>query len=109
MADLRISGLPPDTVVTGSYEFPVNATATPGVSGTTRRVTALMFRSYTSIYIGVPRALTSNFTIETGYVAVFQPRLTLASTQRSTIEGTGELVMSDDFGTRSRLVLAGRG
>lgn len=109
MADTKISGLTAATGLDATDEFVINDTATPGVSGNSRRATGLMMRTYTQQYLGVPRAVTTNFTVETGYTAMFQPRLTLASTQRGALEGTAELIMSEDFGTRSRLVLAGRG
>ena len=46
MADAKISGLTAATSVEATDEFVINDTATAGVSGTSKRATALMVRTY---------------------------------------------------------------
>lgn len=110
MPDLKISGVTAGTAFSDTDELGVNETATPGVAGTSKRKTALMMAQYvTSTLVGVPKTPAGNFTVPTNYVHTVQGRLTLAGTVRATLAGTADLILTDDFGTRSRIVLAGRG
>jgi hypothetical protein len=61
------------------------------------------------VYVGVPKTPLSSFTVKTGYQHVVIQRLTLSGTTRATLQGTADVFIIDDFATRSRIVLAGRG
>jgi hypothetical protein len=107
----------PDTTIQGSQSTGnaaggdiVLTTSAPGGSGSSQNAPteAARFSSYWE-NLGIPKTLSKNFTVRTGYEHTVQARLTMTSTQRATLAGTANLIMTDDFGTRSRIVLAGRG
>lgn len=56
---------------------------------------------------GVPKF--ESFTVPSGYVCDVTGRSVLERAQRATLNGTANLVLTDDFGTRSRITLVGRG
>lgn len=62
-----------------------------------------------SVVLGTPKSPTTSFTVPNNYFLDQMFRLALAGTVRATVEGTADLILTDDFNTRSRLVLAGRG
>ena len=74
------------------YIFGWTDTASPNIAGRPKRM-----------YMGTPFRIPDNFEF------VLTNRLTMGSTTRGIIEGSADLIISDDFGTRSRIVLAGVG
>jgi hypothetical protein len=68
------------------------------------------FSSHTATYLGSPRRLVDRMvTLPDGnYLSLLQ-RLTLVRGARFCVQGDATLSLSDDEGTRSRIVLAGRG
>lgn len=69
----------------------------------------LLERQLNTLTLGTPQTITQSFNIPTGYIYHQLFRLTLSGLMRATLAGTGRLVLSDDFGTRSRIVLLGPG
>jgi hypothetical protein len=61
------------------------------------------------LILGVPKTPTLSFTVPTDYVLDQLYRLSLINAMRATLQGTADLVLTDDFGARSRIVLTGRG
>jgi hypothetical protein len=61
------------------------------------------------VIVGVPRSPRVNQLVPSGYYHDVVSRLTLGGLQRMSVLGTGQLIMSDDFNARSRIVLAGKG
>lgn len=60
--------------------------------------------------VGVPKTPTYAFTVPTGYQHTVQDRLTISgSVMRATLAGTADLILTDNFESRPRIVLAGRG
>lgn len=59
--------------------------------------------------LGTQRKATRNFVIPGDYAHDVIGRLEMYGSLRGAIQGTGELILSDDFKTRGRVVLAGRG
>lgn len=100
---------PKDIVVRTEYAHSVETRLT--LSGSTRRVTLqgtadLIVRDFVNI-VGTPKAPISDFTVpSTNMLDVYQ-RLTLKA--RATLQGLADLILTDDVGTRSRIVLAGIG
>jgi hypothetical protein len=58
VADAKISGLTAATSVEGTDEFPINDTATPGTSGTSKRATIAMIRAYLQTLAGIDAVVT---------------------------------------------------
>lgn len=56
---------------------------------------------------GFPRTPRVNQIIPTGYDHDVLNRLELTGTKRMTVLGTGQMILSDDFKSRQRIVLAG--
>jgi hypothetical protein len=56
---------------------------------------------------GVPRQPRINQMVPSGYDLDVIAQLALPGSQRMSVLGTGQIVMSDDFKTRQRIVLAG--
>lgn len=59
--------------------------------------------------LGTPKSVSQSFTVPNDYVLDQLKRLTLCGDARGTLLGTADLVVTDDFDKRSRIVLAGRG
>jgi hypothetical protein len=59
--------------------------------------------------LGTPKCPAGSFRVPTDYQVDMLRRLTLTGPNRANLEGTSDLIVTDDFGTRSRIVLAGRG
>lgn len=60
--------------------------------------------------VGEPKILPDvSFRIPNNYLEDFVGRLTLEKGARAILEGNADMYIVDDFGTRSRIVLAGRG
>jgi len=60
--------------------------------------------------VGRPKVYrTAPFRVPDGYEFILIERLTMERDARAILEGTADLIMSDDFRTRSRIVLAGVG
>lgn len=78
-----------------------------GLAGSTRAIVTDL-HSKDDVIVGTPRTPSLSFKIPDGYVASIQARLALDKSIRATIQGLGQLIVFDDFGTRSRIVLAGR-
>ena len=86
------------------------------VSGTNRltlagtaEVVLSAFSSLDNVYMGQPRVPTTSWTVPQDWYWDLIARIALAGNVRGTLQGTGALILTDDFGTRSRIVLAGRG
>jgi hypothetical protein len=79
------------------------------LEGTARVLLADAGAVATVTYYGLPKCPAGSFTIPNNFFADFIGRLCIINNQRITLEGTADLILSDDTGTRSRLVLAGRG
>lgn len=62
-----------------------------------------------SIILGTPKMPNLSFTVPTDYFLDQIARLSLAGAVRATLQGTADLILTDDFGQRSRIVLSGRG
>lgn len=58
---------------------------------------------------GTPKRTSVSFTVPNDYVLDQLYRLQIDGAQRVSLVGTADLFLTDDFGTRSRIVLAGRG
>jgi hypothetical protein len=61
------------------------------------------------IVLGRPKAPALSFTVPDGYILDVIGHLTLGGAVRATLQGLADLILTDDFGMRSRIVLAGRG
>jgi hypothetical protein len=59
------------------------------------------------VLVGVPRTPRINQIVPTGYDHDVLGTLKLEGTRRMSVLGTGQLVLSDDFKSRQRIVLAG--
>lgn len=59
--------------------------------------------------IGQPKTITSTVTVPDEYQYEQIDRLVLTGTARLVLQGTADFYVTDDFQTRSRIVLAGRG
>ena len=59
--------------------------------------------------VGRPKVYREPFRVPDLYEYLFTNRLTMEAAGRGILEGSADLILSDDFGTRSRVVLAGRG
>lgn len=79
------------------------------MEGTARIVVDDFSTATDTLYLGSPKTPSRSFTVPTDHFHHQLTRLTLVGPMRATLEGTADLVLTDDFGTRSRLVLAGRG
>lgn len=55
--------------------------------------------------VGTPK-VPSSFTLPTNYFLDQMFRLTLTGTNRATLQGNADLILNDDFKTRSRIVLS---
>jgi hypothetical protein len=62
-----------------------------------------------TVYLGTPKVPRGPFTVPTDYFLEVLSRLSLAGSQRATLEGTASLYVDDPALVGSRLVLAGRG
>ena len=62
-----------------------------------------------TLYLGSPKVPSRSFTVPTDYFLDQMIRLTLVDAMRVTLLGTADLIVNDDFRTRSRVVLAGQG
>jgi len=135
MADTKISALTAVTAPVAADEFAVNQAGTSKkvtlnqvwnsdrvqferltLAGTDRLTAAgtssvLLsdFGTLPSLILGVPKIPSVPFTVPTGYILDIIPRLSLGLDMRATLAGSAELILSDDFATRSRIVLAGVG
>lgn len=131
MADTKIGNIVnPITTPLGTDKFPVSqgdSTAwfemramlapTPDrltLSGTNRlpiagtsQVLLQGIRNANINYVGSPKTPVVPFTIRDGYYLDVLFRLSLLLGMRATLEGGADLIMSDDFGTRKRIILAG--
>lgn len=67
------------------------------------------FEGLGMVTLGRPKTPSVNFVVPTEYICDFLKRLNLVGAIRATLQGTANLVVRDDFGTRSRIVLAGTG
>lgn len=79
-----------------------------GLTGSTRAIVADI-QSKDSVIVGTPRSPQTNFIVPDGYFVDIIGTLTLDKYVRATLQGLGQLILSDDLKTRSRIVLAGRG
>jgi hypothetical protein len=61
-----------------------------------------------SIILGQPKVNDISFTVLNNYLYDQLNRLALSRDTRATLQGSADLYLTDDFGTRSRVVLAGR-
>ena len=61
------------------------------------------------VYRGKPKAHWRSFTVPTDWEYIVVNRLSLNDPARASFQGNCDVILSDDFGTRSRIVLAGRG
>jgi hypothetical protein len=61
------------------------------------------------VYAGNPKIPSVSFTVPDGWMLDVITRLDLRLTTRVTLLGSADLYVTDDFATRSRIVLAGRG
>jgi len=65
-------------------------------------------RSYN--VVGRPKTYTGEpFRVPNDFEFIIINRLSMGALTRGILEGSSDLILSDDFGTRSRIVLAGRG
>lgn len=62
-----------------------------------------------SVVMGAPKCPSLSFTVLTDWFFDVIRRLSLTSQIRATLQGNADLILTDDFGTRSRIVLAGMG
>ncbi len=60
------------------------------------------------MYYGQPKTPTLDFTVRSEYYWLLNKRLVLNGSIRACLIGTADLIISDDFTARSRLVLSGR-
>jgi hypothetical protein len=60
-------------------------------------------------YVGFPKSPSSPFTVRDGYYLPVWDRLTLTNANRATLQGASDLIMTDNFRSRSRITLAGNG
>lgn len=79
------------------------------MEGTARIVVDDFSTATDTLYLGSPKTPSRSFTVPTEYFHYQYQRLRLVDPMRATLEGTADLVLTDDFKTRSRLVLAGQG
>lgn len=61
------------------------------------------------LVLGTPKNPAVSFVVPNDYFLDVLQRLTLAVRTRATLEGSADLFLTDDFSSRSRLVLSGRG
>lgn len=78
------------------------------LTGTARAV-VLDLNANDSVVLGSPKTPNMSFTVPTEYYLDVIKRLSLVNAMRACLVGTANLVMTDDFSTRSRIVLAGQG
>lgn len=97
----------------GNVDFPVYRVTLTGAERLTMEATIrLVLIAYdvaAPLILGSPKAPASSFTVPTDYFLGQLFRLQLINNTRATLQGTADLVLSDDFATRGRIVLAGRG
>lgn len=62
-----------------------------------------------SVIMGTPKCPSLSFTVLTDWFFDVIRRLSLSSQIRATLQGNADLILTDDFGSRSRIVLAGMG
>jgi hypothetical protein len=62
-----------------------------------------------SCVVGTPKRPSLSFTLPDNYFHDFLTRLELFGTVRANLKGNSDLYITDDFKTRNRIVLAGRG
>lgn len=67
------------------------------------------FENLGLVVLGVPKTPLVNFVVPTEYICTFRNRLIMRGSVRGNLQGTANLVVSDDFATRSRVVMAGTG
>lgn len=80
-----------------------------GLAGTARVLIEDRGAVQATVYVGSPKTPPTSFTLLTDYFHDVIQRLNLLNSIRGTLLGTSTLVITDDFATRSRLVLAGKG
>ena len=62
------------------------------------------------LVLGMPKApAAQSFTVLAGYEYIVQQRLTLTQQCRAMLAGDCDMILTEDFGQRSRIVLTGRG
>jgi hypothetical protein len=64
-------------------------------------------QSASSSYVGSPKSWSSPFSVGNGFYLYVPTRLTMSGSTRATLEGNADLLISGDFASRQRLVLAG--
>lgn len=79
------------------------------LAGTAQMILTDMGRKPTPLILGIPKCIGSSFTIPNNYIHDMIGTLTLSSGMTGTLAGNATLVLTDDFKSRSRITLTGRG
>lgn len=67
------------------------------------------FGNCATVILGSPKTPSLSFIVPTEYFLEQLFRLALSGQMRASLQGTADLILNDDFKTRSRIVLAGMG
>ena len=105
----QTGSIPTGQVLWQLTRLTLDATSRLGLEGTARALIEDAGGISTPVILGAPKRPTTSFTVPTDYFLTIDRRLILDNAMRATLAGTADLLLSDDFGTRSRIVLAGNG
>jgi hypothetical protein len=100
------------SMVTGQFLFQYRRLTLSGaerltIPGTSNAVIADL-ASRNGLILGTPKTYGMSFTIPNDYVSYQSRRVNICGEARGNLLGTSNLIVSDDFSSRNRLVLAGR-
>lgn len=79
------------------------------LAGTSSIVIDAIVNDGDQLIVGTPKSFTVPFTVPTEYVWDQLMHLSLYGTCEAKVQGTANVILTDDFGARSHVVLAGRG
>jgi hypothetical protein len=106
----QTGSIPTGQVLWQATRLVLDSTSRLGLEGTARVIVEDAGGIANPVILGTPKRPTVSFTVPTDYCLFLTcGRLVLDNAMRVTLQGTADLILSDLFGTRSRIVLAGNG
>jgi hypothetical protein len=106
--DPATATMPTETFLTQYDHLKISGSNRFTMAGTARVLLEDIFDGPPN-YVGVPKQPNAPFTVRDGYIFDAMKRLELANFMRATLLGSADLILSNDFHQRSRIVLSGRG